>query len=98
MVEPSVPQLKGQLSFDCGSWDGPLKTSLVTMWELMKTSWFPHPYAGLIWGMTADTLFSHDTPSDGPENNKAGEQPIHGTIRGKSIERLVETGRLSSPQ
>ena len=36
-VEPSVPELKGQVSFDCGSWDGPLKTSLVTMWELMKS-------------------------------------------------------------
>ena len=39
VVEPSVPELKGQVSFDCGSWDGPLKTSLVTMWELMKPSW-----------------------------------------------------------
>ena len=31
VVEPSVPELKGQVSFECGSWDGPLKTSLVTM-------------------------------------------------------------------
>ena len=31
VVEPSVPELKGQVSYDCGSWDGPLKTSLVTM-------------------------------------------------------------------
>ena len=23
VVEPSVPELKGQVSFDCGSWDGP---------------------------------------------------------------------------
>ena len=53
LVEPSVPELKGQVSFDCGSWDGPLKTSLVTMWELMKPSWCPHPNAGLIWDMTA---------------------------------------------
>ena len=36
MVEPSVPELRGQVSFDCGSCDGPLKISLVTMWELMK--------------------------------------------------------------
>ena len=43
VVEPSVPELKGQVSFDCGSWDGLLKTSLVTMWELMKPSWCPHP-------------------------------------------------------
>ena len=54
MVESSVPELKGQLSFQCGSSDGPSKTSLVTMWELMKPSWFPHPNAGLIWDMTAD--------------------------------------------
>ena len=54
VVEPSVHELKGQVSFDCGSWDGPLKTSLVTMWELMKPSWCPHPNAGLIWDMTAD--------------------------------------------
>ena len=54
VVEPSVPELKGQVSFDCGSWDGPLKTSLVTMWELTKPSWCPHPNAGLIWDMTAD--------------------------------------------
>ena len=25
VVEPSVPELKGHVSFDCGSWDGPLK-------------------------------------------------------------------------
>ena len=54
VVEPSVPELKGQVSFDLGSWDGPLKTSLVTMWELMKPSWCPHPNAGLIWDITAD--------------------------------------------
>ena len=59
-VEPSVPELKGQVSFDCGSWDGPLKTSLVTMWELMKPSWCPHPNAGLIWDMTADITLDLD--------------------------------------
>ena len=53
VVEPSVPEQKGQVSFDCDSWDGPLKTSLVTMWELMKPSWCPHPNAGLIWDLTA---------------------------------------------
>ena len=60
VVEPSVPELKGQVSFDCGSWDGPLKTSLVTMWELMKPSWCPHPNAGLIWDMTADVTLDLD--------------------------------------
>ena len=60
VVEPSVPELKGQVSFDCGSWDGPLKTSLVTMWELMKPSWCPHPNAGLIWEMTADITLDLD--------------------------------------
>ena len=59
-VEPSVPELKGQVSFDCGSWDGPLKTSLVAMWELMKPSWCPHPNAGLIWDMTADVTLDLD--------------------------------------
>ena len=64
VVEPSVPELKGQVSFDCGSWDGPLKTSLVTMWELMKPSWCLHPNAGLIWDMTADiTLDLNDDTS-----------------------------------
>ena len=53
VVETSVPELKWQVSFDCGSSDGPLKTSLVTMWELMKPSWCPHPNAGSIWDMTA---------------------------------------------
>ena len=48
VVETSVSELKGQISFDCGFWDGPLKTSLVTMWELMKPSWCPHPNACLI--------------------------------------------------
>ena len=48
------------MSFDCGSWDGPLKTSLVTMWELMKSSWFPNPNAGLIWDMTADITLDLD--------------------------------------
>ena len=60
MVEPSVPELKGQVSFDCGSWDGPLKTSLVTMWELMKPSWCPHPNAGLIGDMTAGVTLDLD--------------------------------------
>ena len=48
------------MSFDCGSWDGPLKTSLVTMWELMKPSWCPHPNVGLIWDMTADITLDLD--------------------------------------
>ena len=60
VVEPSVPELKGQVSFDCGSWDGPLKTSLVTMCELMKPSWCPHPNAGLIWDRKADILLDLD--------------------------------------
>ena len=30
-VEPSVPKLEGQVSFECGSWGGPLKTSLMTI-------------------------------------------------------------------
>ena len=54
MVETSVPKLEGQLSFECGSWDGPLNTSLVTMWKLMNTSCCPNPNAGLIWDVTAD--------------------------------------------
>ena len=46
VVEPSIPELRGQVSFECGSWDSPFKTSLVNMWELMKPSWCPHPNAG----------------------------------------------------
>ena len=60
MVEPSVPEAKGQVSFEFGSWDGSLKTSLVTMWELTKPSWCPHPNAGLIWDMTADVALDLD--------------------------------------
>ena len=60
MVEPSVPDLKGQVSFECGSWDGPLKIRLITMWELMKPSWCPHPNAGLILDMTADVALDLD--------------------------------------
>ena len=97
VVEPSVPELMGQVSFDCGFWDGPLKTSLVTMWELMKPSWCPHPNAGLIWDMTADFTLDLDDDASlhnlvmilvviGHENNEAEEQPINGTIRWKSIE------------
>ena len=48
------------MSFDCGSWDGPLKTSLVTMWELMKPSWCLHPNAALIWYITADITLDLD--------------------------------------
>ena len=48
VIQPSVPQLEGQVGFEFGSLDGPLKTSLVTMWELMKPSWCPFPNAGLI--------------------------------------------------
>ena len=60
MVEPSVPELRGQVSFDCGFRDGPLKTSLVTMWELMKLSWCPRPNAGLIWDMTSEVMLDSD--------------------------------------
>ena len=60
VVKPSVPELKGQVSFECGSWDGPLKTSLVTIWEIMKPSWCSHPNAGLIWDMTADVALDLD--------------------------------------
>ena len=60
VVEPSIPELKGPVSFDCDSWDVPLKTSLVTMWELMKPSWCPHPNAGLIWDMTANIRLDLD--------------------------------------
>ena len=48
------------MSFECGSWDIPLKTSLATMWELKKPSWCPHPNAGLIWDMTADVALDLD--------------------------------------
>ena len=54
VVEPSVPKLEGQASFECGSWDGSLKTSLVTIWELMNPSWCSNLDAGLIWDLTAD--------------------------------------------
>ena len=37
-----------------------MKTSLVTMWELMKPSWCPHPNAGLIWHITADITLDLD--------------------------------------
>ena len=60
VVEPSIPELKGPVSFDCDSWDVPLKTSLVTMWELIKPSWCPHPNAGLIWDMTANIRLDLD--------------------------------------
>ena len=54
MTEHSVPQLEGQVSFECVSWDGPLETSLVTMWELIKPSSCPNPNAGLIFDLTAE--------------------------------------------
>ena len=54
VIEPSVPQLEGQVSFECGSRHGPLKTSLVTTPELKKPSWCPNPNAGLIWNLTAE--------------------------------------------
>ena len=54
ILSPPIPsETRGQVSFECVSWDGPLKTSLVTMWELMKPSLCPHPNAGFIWDMTA---------------------------------------------
>ena len=55
VIQPSIPQLVGQVSFECASWDGPLKTSLVTIWELMKPSWCPKSNACLIWDLTAET-------------------------------------------
>ena len=97
VVEPSVSELKGQVSFECGSWDFPLKSSLVTMWELMKPSWCPHPNASLIWDMTTDIVLDFDddtslhdlavdTSSAGIESNQAKWQTIYGTLRGKFFE------------
>ena len=60
VVEHSVPELKGPVSFDCGSWDGRLKTSLVITWELMKPSWCPHPNAGLIWDTAVNVTLDLD--------------------------------------
>ena len=58
MIERSVPQLEGQVSFARGSWDSPLKTSLVTMWELMKPSWCPNRNAIELRGNDDESL--HD--------------------------------------
>ena len=60
VVEPSVLELKGQVSFECGSWNVPLKTSLVTMSALIKPSWCPHPNSDLIWNVTADVVLELD--------------------------------------
>ena len=87
VVEPSAPELKGQLSFDCGSTDGPLKTSLVTMWELMKPPWCPHPNAGLIWDMTADITLDLDNDASlhdlamrvTKQKNNPSTEPSEGT-------------------
>ena len=54
VVKPSVPKLEGQVSFECGSWESSLKTSLVTMSELVKPSCCPNPNAGLRWDLTTD--------------------------------------------
>ena len=97
LVEPCVPELKGQVSFDCGSWDGPVKTSLVTMWELMKPSWCPHPNAGLIWDMMADVTLDLDDYANlhdwamihhllALRITKQKSKPSTEPIRGKSME------------
>ena len=54
VVEPSVPELEGQVNFACGSWDGPLNTSLLKIRQLMKPSWCLNPNAVLIWDLTAE--------------------------------------------
>ena len=54
MVELSAPELKGLVSFECGSWDGPMKTSLVTRRKLMTPSWCPRPNVGLIWDVVLE--------------------------------------------
>ena len=82
VAKPSVRELKGQMKFDCGSWDGPLKTSLVTMWSTSKR-WFNLGHDGKC---HVGLRSGQDTPSAGPENNETEEQLIHGTIREKSIE------------
>ena len=60
MFDPSIPELNGQVSFDCGSWDSLLKISLFTTWELMNFSWCPNPKAGLIWDVIADVVLVLD--------------------------------------
>ena len=51
------------MSFECDSREDPLKTSVVTMWKLMKPSSCPHLNAGLIWDMTADVALDLDDES-----------------------------------
>ena len=59
-LEGKTGEIWSRVNFMEKSWDGPLKTSLVVMWELMKPSWCPHPNAGLIWDMTADVMLERD--------------------------------------
>ena len=49
------------MSFECGSLDGSLNTSIVKMSELMKSSWCSNLNAGLIWDITA-ARFGSDSP------------------------------------
>ena len=42
VLEPSILELKELVSFECRSWDNPLKTSLITMCEFMKRSCCPY--------------------------------------------------------
>ena len=71
MVDPSRPELKGQVSFECGSWDGPLETSFVGAHEAF---WCSHPNAGLIWDMTADVSIELD--DDGSLQDLAVIHPL----------------------
>ena len=77
-----------------------MKTSLVTMWELMKPSWCPHLNAGLIWDITADITLDLDGDASLLDLAMIHHllamrlTKVDGAIRGKSIEQLVEARHM----
>ena len=48
VTAPSVPQSDKRVEFGLGFPDELLRTSLMTVWELMRPSWYPSPNADSI--------------------------------------------------
>ena len=54
MTAPSVPESDKRVEFGLGFSDELLRTSLMMVWELMRTSWRPSPNADSILHATQD--------------------------------------------
>ena len=69
VTEPSVPKTDNRVEFGLGFLDELLRTSVMVVWELMKPSWWPCPYADSILLATQDVQRELNSDCNLPDLN-----------------------------